>query len=530
MFWGDKSANEIEIKLADKIKSGQPLIIRDEKTMSGRVHVGSLRGVVIHGIIDQILKEKKIACKYLFEINDFDPFDGLPHYLDEKVYRPYMGRILKEVPSPDPAFPNFAEYVADEFIQVVKKTGFEPELYRSSTLYLEGKFDETIRLALDNAEKIRDIYKRVSGSDKGAEWLPVQLVCERCQKIGTTKAIAWDGELVTYRCEKDLVKWAEGCGHEGKVSPFGGKGKLPWKVEWAAKWKVIGVDIEGAGKDHATKGGSRDVSATIAKEVFAYKNPYDIPYNFLVVGGKKMSSSKGLGSTAKDISDLLPPELTRLLMLRTRPPQEIDFEPDGDTIPVLYDFYDTIAESYWNQGHEDQARLFQLTHTPAQKDKLQQRFLPRFSLIAYLSQMPHVDLQTETAKMKGSTLTSADSVEVDYRADYAKNWVEKYSPEKFKITIYADTVPESARDLSVKQKQALKEILDYIQKSDTLDGQAFHTKLHELKEQLSMEPKELFEAVYKSFLNADSGPKAGWFLSVLPRELLIKRLTEVSQA
>ncbi|MFH0873988.1 MAG: lysine--tRNA ligase [Candidatus Komeilibacteria bacterium] len=529
MFWGDKICDEIQGSLAAKIQSGQPLIIRDEKTMSGRVHVGSLRGVMIHGIINQILQERNIASKYLFEINDFDPFDGLPIYLDEKIYRPYMGRILKEVPSPDPAFPNLAEYVAAEFIQVVKATGFEPELYRSSALYLQGKFNDTIRLALDNAEKIRAIYQRVSGSDKGGEWLPVQLVCEQCKKVGTTKAVAWDGEKVTYRCEPDLVKWAQGCGYEGKVSPFDGHGKLPWKVEWAAKWKVIGVDIEGAGKDHSTKGGSREVSAAIAKEIFNYHNPLDIPYNFLVVGGKKMSSSKGLGSTAKDISDLLPPELTRLLMLRTRPAQEIDFEPEGDTVPVLYDYYDTLAASYWQKSHEDQARIFQLTHSLQQADKLQQRFLPRFGLIAYLSQMPHIDLATEVAKMKGSSLTAADAAEVEYRAKYAKNWLAKYSPEKFRLTIYTDRVPEAAQSLNANQKKALIEILNYIQTNDNLDGQALHSKLHEIKETQGIDPKELFEAIYQSFLNSSSGPKAGWFLSVLPRELLITRLQEVTK-
>ncbi len=529
MYWGDKIADEIAIKFKDKIASGQPLIIRDEKTMSGRVHVGSLRGVVIHGIISQILTEQKIANRYLFEINDFDPFDGLPIYLDANVYKPYMGRILNEVPSPDPAFPNFAEYVADEFVKVVEKTGFTPELYRSSTLYLEGKFNETIKLTLDNGDKIREIYKRISGSDKDAEWLPVQVVCEKCHKIGTTKAVAWDGEKVTYRCEKNLVKWAEGCGHEGKVSPFDGKAKMPWKVEWAAKWKVLNVDIEGAGKDHSTKGGAREVSAAIAKEVFGYSNPFDIPYNFFVVGGKKMSSSKGLGVTAKDVSDLLPPELTRLLMLRARPQHEIDFIPDGDTIPVLYDFYDSLADAYWQKSHEDHQRLFQLIHTAKQTEQLLPRYLPRFSLVAFLSQMPHIDMPEEVKKMKGSELTDEEINEIVIRQHYAKIWLEKYSPEKFRLVIYTDTVPDAARTLTSEQKKALKSLHDFVITKAELDGQELHTKLHEIKESQGIDPKDLFEAIYKSFLGDSSGPKAGWFLSVLPRKLLIDRLQEVTK-
>jgi len=86
---------------------------------------------------------------------------------------------------------------------------------------------------LDNAEKIQDIYQKVSGSQKKeAGWLPFQVICEKCQKLGTTKVFAWDGKEVSYKCEPNLVKWAVGCGHEGKISPFGGNGKLPWKVDW----------------------------------------------------------------------------------------------------------------------------------------------------------------------------------------------------------------------------------------------------------------------------------------------------------
>jgi len=36
--------------------------------------------------------------------------------------------------------------------------------------------------------------------------------------------------------------------------------------------------------------------------------------------------------------------------------------------------------------------------------------------------------------------------------------------------------------------------------------------------------KEFFGAIYISILGKDSGPKAGWFLSVLPKEFLLKRL------
>jgi lysyl-tRNA synthetase class 1 len=44
----------------------------------------------------------------------------------------------------------------------------------------------------------------------------------------------------------------------------------------------------------------------------------------------------------------------------------------------------------------------------------------------------------------------------------------------------------------------------------------------------AVEPKQLFSAIYFSILGKESGPKAGWFLSVLPKDFLIKRLKEVT--
>ncbi len=85
-----------------------------------------------------------------------------------------------------------------------------------------------------------------------------------------------------YACG-DFVKWAKGCGKGGAVSPFDGNAKLLWKVEWAAKFFVLGVDIEGAGKDHSTKGGAREIADRIAREVYKIEPPVNIPYEFFHV-------------------------------------------------------------------------------------------------------------------------------------------------------------------------------------------------------------------------------------------------------
>jgi lysyl-tRNA synthetase class 1 len=50
-------------------------------------------------------------------------------------------------------------------------------------------------------------------------------------------------------------------------------------------------------------------------------------------------------------------------------------------------------------------------------------------------------------------------------------------------------------------------------------GEELHAELHKTKE---------FKAVYLAFLAKESGPKAGWFLSSLPRDFVLARLAEAS--
>ncbi len=535
MYWADTITDKAKELYKEKIKSGQPIIIRDEKTLSGRVHVGSLRGLAIHGIVEEVLKEQNISCRYLFEFNDFDPMDGLPVYLDKEKFLPYMGKPLCDVPSPD-GLPsqsygkaskakNYAEYFGQEFAGVIDEIGFVPEYYRSSDLYKSGKYNSVIKTALENADKIRQIYKRISGSQKEDNWLPLSVICQKCGKVGTTKASSFDGKEVEYECG-DFVEWAKGCGYKGKVSPFDGNAKLPWKVEWAAKFSVLEVDIEGGGKDHSTRGGSRDIADAISREVFKREPPLNIPYEFFNVGGKKMSSSKGAGSSSREIADLLPPHILRLLLIGKDPKRTIDFIPDGDTIPILFDTYDKFAESYFSSVKDDFTRLFPFVHLPQERSSLQKRILPRFSEVAYLVQMPHIDIKKQIETEEGRDLESGDLEELEMRKKYALKWLTTYAPEDYKFEIQKE-LPEQAKNFSTLQKSALKELVNFLETEKDLDGQKLHTQLHEIKTSLGIEPKDFFSAIYFSILGKSSGPKAGWFLSVLPRDFLIERLKQV---
>lgn len=522
MFWADRVAQEIRETRA-KANAARALIIRDEKTMSGRVHIGSMRGVAIHGLVAEILGAEGIKNEYLYELNDFDPFDTVPGYLDQQKYKEHLGKPLYTVPSPEAGFANYAEYFAAEFIAVHKKAGFVPRYYRTyADLYKAGKMDAFIKTALERTNDVRRILKEISGSVKDEHWLPISVVCENCGKIMTTRASDYDGTTVAYVCDRSPDECVP-CGHTGRISPYGGNAKLFWKVDWAAKWVAVAVDVEGAGKDHSTKGGARDVSNHIAKEIFSYEPPFDIPYEFFLVGGKKMSSSKGRGSSAKEIAELFTPEVLRLALIGKDISQQIDVDPSGDSIPKMYDWYDELAEKMRAGIEDDHARLYALTQLPGAAATAPWQM--RFREVAFLVQMPHMDLRAEAARVKGNVLSEEEHKKLDERAAYAKFWLATYAPTEFKYELQ-EAMPVIL--LSDVQKRALTLIAQFIE-TGKKSGEELHAYLHGLKTEVPIAPKDLFSALYGIFLNRTSGPQAGWFLASLPRDFVLSRLNEATK-
>ena len=522
MHWADKVANEI-------VRSGKykPYWVDDMKTPSGYAHIGSMLGPVVHSAIYRALKDLGQEAKLTYVFNDFDPADEFPSVLKDTLDG-HQGKALKMVPSPSPEFENLADFLAYDLKKSIEYLGFEAEYISSWELYKAGKFDEVIRMALDNSEKIQDIYQKVSGSQKKEKgWLPFQTICEKCGKVGTTKVYEWDGEKVSYRCEPKLVTWAEGCGHEGKVSPFGGTGKLPWKVDWAAHWKVIGVTVEGAGKDHASKGGSYDIAMTICKEVFKYPMPYKLPIEFLLIGGKKMSSSKGIGLKAHDLVKILPAEVARFLFINKDINKQSNFDPYGTmAIPELFDEYDKAWEVYTKGGDEDEARAFVLSQINTIPEKEKGFFAPRFKDIAnYVSQgLSDDEVLNKISDIKGGKIDDSELSIFEERLKYAKIWLKDNAPEEYRFEL-TEEIPSAVSQLSQIQKDYLQKVIEIFNEDET--SESLQISLYELTKTMNIPTKDGFAAIYLSLIGKTHGPRAGALLLNIGREKVIDRFKSI---
>ena len=449
-----------------------------------------------------------------------------------------MGRPLFQVPDQeDDRHASYARHHAQTFIDTFAGLGIHPDRYYwMSDIYPTGDMDPFIRTALDKAALVREIYRRVANVQHPDTWHPLNVVCENCGRVGTTIVTEWDGERVRYECRPDLVEWAKGCGHQGWVSPFGGRAKLPWNLEWAAQWSLFGVTIEPNGKDLATAGGSRDRSDAIAREVFEREPPLNVPYEFLNIGGKKMSTSKGRGAAAHAIAEVVPPEQLRFLFLRHRPNHAIDFDPDGtDQIPRLFDEFDKFASATAGRevrgdlppGYEATFR-YSLLDPEADVAAEAAAFRPAFGHLAMLIQLPEVNVVERVEAEKGSHLTDREQAILDERAVAARAWLETYAPESARLTVHHEAVPEAAAELHQDQRAFLAGLAERADAEMPASGDAWQALIFSVAAEHDVPGRRAFEAIYRAFLGRTNGPRAGWLLASLDPVFVRERAREAS--
>ena len=525
MYWADELA----------ASATGPQVVNDSKTPSGTVHVGSLRGPVVVDTIARALRRAGVPVELRYGVDNLDPMDAQALLTPDAIER-YMGVPLAHVPDPaGDCHDSYARHFAGVFIDTFDGLGIRPDIYYwMSDVYGSGAMDPFIRRALDGAATIREIYRRIANVNHPDEWHPLFVICESCGRIGTTIVTGWDGERVRYECRPDLVAWASGCGHAGETSPFGGRAKLPYNVDWAAKWELFGVTIEPAGKDLSTAGGSRDRSDAISREVFGNEPPINVPYEFLNIGGKKMSTSKGVGASAAQMAEVVPPEQLRLLFLRPKPNTAIEFDPHGtDAIPRLFDESDRLAAA--TAGREvrgelpaDHERVFTYSLVEPGADAAAEAaaYRPAFSHLALLEQIPGVDPAERVAAEKGSALTPREESILAERRAAARAWLEAFAPDAARLVVQ-DTMPDTT-PLTDEQRRFLADLAAAAEREAPDSGEAWQAAIFSTAKDVGLSASNAFKALYLVVLGRPNGPRAGWLLASLERDFVLSRLSEAA--
>ncbi|NYT02514.1 MAG: lysine--tRNA ligase, partial [Methanosarcinales archaeon] len=382
--------------------------------------------------------------------------------------------------------------------------GIEPEVLRADQLYKEGRYLEATKTALVKRDEIARILKEVSGREVPAGWCPFDACCQSCGRTNTTKVTGFDldEETVSYVCQ---------CGHSGQA-PMRGGGKLAWRVDWPARWKILNVTFEPFGKDHATAGGSYDTGKRISEEIYGYPAPYPVVYEWIHLKGKgAMHSSTGLVVTIQEMLDVVPPEVLRYLIIRNKPEKHIEFDPG---LPLL-----SLVDEYDQQKGEE--RALELSNIGKR-----QPFQIPFRHMVTAVQIAREDQDLLMTALQRSGYDTSRQEEILGRARNVQIWLERYAPPFVKFQL-REELPKEAHNLSSEEKEALGKLaLDIGDRS----AAEIHDLIYEVASDQGLDSKKFFQAVYISFLGERQGPKAGWFLASLDRDFVVERLLEASRA
>ncbi|HIP62723.1 MAG TPA: lysine--tRNA ligase, partial [Archaeoglobus profundus] len=326
IHWADVIAEDL-------LKRGNKHTIATGITPSGHIHIGNLREMLTADAVRRAVIDKGGEAEIIFVADTFDPLRKRYPFLP-KEYEEYVGMPLSEIPDPEGCHESYAEHFLQPFLESLEILNIPVKVEKADEMYKEGRYEEVIKIALERRDEIAKIIEEVTGRKLEDDWSPFMPLCEECGRINTTKVVGFDDKWIYYRCE---------CGNEGKVSYKGG-GKLTWRVDWAARWKILGVTCEPFGKDHAAAGGSYDTGKRLAKEIFGIEPPYPIPYEWINLKGVgAMSSSKGIVIPVREFLNVLPPEIVRYIIIRSKPKKHIDFDP-ANLLELVDEFEEGIKK------------------------------------------------------------------------------------------------------------------------------------------------------------------------------------------
>jgi lysyl-tRNA synthetase class 1 len=517
--WADVVAEET-------LERGNTHLVATGITPSGHIHVGNMREVVTADAAYRALLDKDANAELIYIADTYDPLRKVYPFLDES-YEEHVGKPLSEIPCPCGECKNYADHFLQPFLNSLHRLGIKPEVYLADEMYKSGRYNEAIKTALKKRDEIAAILKEVSGKEPTDDWNPFNPICMQCGKINTTKVTGFDEreETVDYTCS---------CGHRGTV-PIQGGGKLTWRVDWPARWQILGVTVEPFGKDHASRGGSYDTGKRIARDIFGCEPPHPIVYEWIMLGNEgAMSSSTGVVVSIADMLKVVPPEVLRYLIIRTKPEKHIRFDP-AQPLLTLVDQYEKLHHTGGNSEYD--RRVKELSHASS----LCHTDIP-FKHMTTIHQVAHGDFNRILKIVERAGYDTKNTECIKQLADNVGNWLEMYAPPFAKFSVQ-EKLPELAATLSDKQRAFLTTLADALEESAELDGSEYHNLVYSAKEEggrlhremekvlgeeFTIGPKDLFKALYISLLGQTSGPKAGWFLSSLEKEFLIRRFREAA--
>jgi lysyl-tRNA synthetase, class I len=507
-------------RLAERVRdypASREVIFESGFGPSGLPHLGTMGEVLRPSYVQhafKVLREHDPAnaayrhsSRLIVFIDDMDGLRKVPESIPgREATAAFLGQPVSRIPDPFSAVEgcaheSFADHMLALLMKFLEPVEVEYELIRASEMYKSGHFDDALKLILAKHAEIIAIVAPTLREEHRAAWSPFMPLCPSCGQINSTLVTAYNPERATvdFSCERDFGG-AHGCGFRGEQSVLGGKAKVQWKVDWALRWYVLGVDYELYGKDLIE---SARLSSQILR-LLGGRPPLGFAFEmYLDEEGHKVSKSIGRGVGVEQWRRYAPIEVLKyFLILNPRRARKLFL----DAIPQYVDEY-LDALRAWSSMDSEIARRnseleFVLQSQSARRFKSTLSFNLVMNLVAalgtddrdfiwrYLTRYdPAIENDAETAKLARALM--------DCALNFYRDFIE---PNKIRYTP------------SDSEREQLRELTQWLSQHPEASAEEIEREIYELGRQHYDKPGKIFPLLYRTILGQERGPRLGAFV------------------
>ena len=501
--WPLKEATELAKSLHGRDGEG-PVLFETGYGPSGLPHIGTFAEVARTTFIRRAFQQVSDRPTVLIAFSD--DMDGLRkvplNIPNPELVAPHLGKPLSSIPDPFGTDESYSAHMNRRLREFLDAFGFEYTFRSSTEVYTSGGFNAGLRVLLQRVDQVLDVILPTLRPHKRAGWSPFMVTCPDCGRNLTTSVTDYHPERDAVSIACDGARWEghEGCGFSGEVNVLDGRAKVGWKVDWALRWWTFGVHYEMYGKDLIE-------SAALSKRLVGVMGgtpPIGLFYEmFLDEDGHKISKSVGKGISVDGWESYAPVEsLLAFLYQNPRKAKRLHY----DVIPMFTDQY---LKQITEWAHQDpQARLwnpscFYFDAARPAWDTSVNYSLVRNLVVCLGKDDP--DLVLEYLRRYDAKV--GDPAHVDLAKDlirgavaYDRDWE---ADKRVKEAPPAELVP------------AIRALAAAVEAHEGQDAEEVQSLVFDTARAHDVEPKALFQAIYRGLIGQNRGPRMGSFLLAL---------------
>jgi lysyl-tRNA synthetase class 1 len=524
-FWADDVADDIEARDPD-----DPIVIKGGVSPSGVPHLGHFNEIMRGYFVACVLRERGHEVRQVFTSDDRDALRSVPRTLadadwtlvglgdvDAGALGRNLGTPYTDIPDPFGGTDSYGAHFTDLLARSAEAVSVPVEMVSNTELYDAGEFEAVTRELLRKRDLAREVLAEYQdGVDE--DYVPFMPQCSECGRLTQdVRGVDADAGTVDYRCSGldaggDHI---EGCGNEGTATLR--EGKLPWRFEWPAQWRVLGVDFEPFGKDHAE--GSWPSGREIARRVLDSEPPVPMTYEWFTLNGEPLSSSSGNVVTVDEVLSVLEPEVLRYFFVRN-PKRAKDF--DVERIDLLVDEFDRFERVFFGEEDDEDLKPLADRAYPFVVDEVRaERVRLPYTFAAVLGMTDDRGLRVRMARNQGFVDDDTPEWAIESameRVERARTWAERMD-NAYNYRLQAE-LPETDFDADVRA--ALDDLAAFV--AEGHDGEEIQGRMYETAREHGVEVGDFFAAGYRLFFDDTEGPRLGEFLGELDGSFVVTRL------